>query len=216
MKRKIYALIFVGALLFLAFNSLAEIKNPTKYRVIDTTSERYQLYGIKGMGIGNIIFSSQELPKGEEAGYTDIRDKFIFVDDTSIHCRVYYPGTFESMIEKVESETGYEFITKHALLEVTDHAGGPFPLRATMTFTTPISDIADWDQERFDLLPYEGGPDQDFNMVNLSDDYYKPGITYTVSIWVDLRFKTGVNLLTGETLWVDYVIAYGKFDYIGK
>jgi len=214
--KKILMFLMILSFLLLTINSPAEIKNPSKYRVINTTSKRAKLNGVQGLGVGNIIFSSQEMPKGGEDGYSDIRNTFYFGDDTSIHCRAYYPGTFESMIEKVKSSvSGVKFINKHAVLEVNG-PGENFPLRAKMTSTTPIAEIADWDQERYQLLPYSAGSNQDFNQVNLSEDDYQSGQEYTVSISVYLKFQTGVDKLTGGPIYTDYLIAYGEFKYIKR
>jgi hypothetical protein len=156
------------------------------------------------------------MPKGGEDGYSDIRNTFYFGDDTSIHCRAYYPGTFESMIEKVKTLVPTaEFVNHHAVLEVVG-SGDAFPLRAKMTSATPIADIADWDQERYQLLPYSAGSNQDFNQVNLSEDNYQSGQEYTVTISQYILFQTGVDLLTGEPLYDEYLISYGEFKYIKR
>ena len=202
-------------MLFLAFNSLAEIKNPSKYRVIDKMSQMAQMKGIGGLGVGNIIFSTQELPYLNEAGYTDIRDTFYFGEDTSLHARAYHPGTYESMIEKLKSQVpGAEFIKRFAVLEVFGQV--PYQLYAKMSFGNPLDEFADWDQERYDLLPYKGGNEQHFTAVDLSADIYVSGQEYTVTISSYIQFQTGVNLLTGEGIYTDYLISYGEFKYIKR
>jgi len=202
-------------LLFLAFNSLAEIKNPSKYRVIDKTSQMAQMKGIGGLGVGNIIFSTQELPYLNEAGYTDIRDTFYFGEDTSIYFRMYYPGTIESMVEKLKSQVpGARANEFYGVLKVSSEVSSTD--KTNMSWPMNLDTRGDWDQGSWQLLLYKGGEEQPFNGVDLSADNYVSGQEYTVAISIYIQFQTGVDLLTGEGIYTDYLISYGEFKYIKR
>jgi|GEM_PF-6587321 len=195
------------------------IDSPSKYRKIDTKSKLALEWGIKGVGVGNIIFSSKELPMGEEDKYGDIRDTFYFGKDTSIHCRAYYPGTIRSLIKIVESQVkNAKFVKQWAIMTVTSERKD---IEAKMSFT---EESLDWDTQRFDLLPFVGGDDQDFNDINLSDENILEKGENAVEIKVFLRFQTGTKLVTRvegnevvtreEPVYTDYLIANGEFKYI--
>jgi len=85
-------------------------------------------------------------------------------------------------------------------------------------------DLLGWDTQRFDLLPFAGGDEQDFNAINLSDENILEKGDNVVEIKVFLKFQTGtkwVSKVEGdkvvtreEPVYVDYLIANGKFNYI--
>jgi len=194
---------------------------PSNYRTIDTKSKLALEWGIKGVGVGNIIFSSKELPLKQEDKYGDIRDTFYFGKDASIHCRVYYPGTIGSLIKIVESQVKNAKFVKHwSIMTVISEKKYN---EAKMSSATD-QDLLGWDTQRFDLLPFAGGDEQDFNAINLSDENILEKGDNVVEIKVFLKFQTGtkwVSKVEGdkvvtreEPVYVDYLIANGKFNYI--
>lgn len=198
----------------------------SKYRKIDKTSKDALEWGIKGVGVGNIIFSSHELPKGEEDKYQDVRDTFYYKVDNEIHCRVYYPGTLGSLRKVIESQNpNYKFIKRWSMLWIY---GNKYDRQVKMSFDpSSENEVADWDQQRFDLLPYVGGEDQDFNEIDLSKalDGREPG-TYLVIISVFYKYQTGTKLvktyedgkevIREEPTYKDFMLATGEFKYIKK
>lgn len=202
------------------------LKTVSKYRKINKTSNDALEWGIKNVGVGNVIFSSGELPFGKEETYKDIRDTFYYKVDNSIHCRVYYPGTLKSLVEIVRSQNPKAVFEKRwALLWVL---GDNYERQAKMSFITDLDgEEADVEQQRFDLLPYTGGEDQDFSDLDLSKilDGSKPG-TYSVIVSVFLKFRTGEKEVTRvengalvtrkEPTYTDYMISTGEFKYIVK
>lgn len=201
----------------------------SKYRKIDKSSTTVKEWGIPGAGVGNIICSTKELPKGEEDKYTDVRDKFYYGEDKSIHCRIYYPGTLSSL-EKMalaNLKPGSKLEKRWAVLKVSPAKGLGEIGVARMNFGTVTEEVKDWDTQRIDLLPYVGGEDQDFEQVNLSKilDNHDPG-EYNVSIDFGMKFNTGTKQVTtyengklvtrDEPTYRDYIIATGIFKYIKR
>lgn len=228
MKYLIKYFILLVVLLLSTYILAAELKPvidvPSKYRTIDTKSTVALEWGIKGVGLGNIIFSSKELPFKEEDKYEDIRDTFYFGKDSSIHCRAYYPGTVESLIKIVQSKVkNAEFVEKWAIMTV--EGGGARGAHGESKASFPNDEKSlGWDTQRFDLLPYVGGDDQDFTYINLSDKNSLGKGENRVDIDLYLEFQTGTKLVTRtegdevvtreEPVYSDYLISHGNFKYI--
>jgi hypothetical protein len=210
-------------------NSSPVILNPSKHRKIDHTSSYAKEHEIKGVGVGNVIFSSHELPYKNESAYTDIRDTFTWGKDTSLFARSYYPGTMDSLKKMVKSQLSKAvYIEKWARLEVYPEGDTRNVIRYSKQILDEGADADQWDQQRFNLLPFHGAdsPEQDFRFINLADkaSLGGPG-PKDVYIEVFIRFQTGTKRVTkaqsdgsvvteDEPIFADFLISHGKFKYV--
>jgi hypothetical protein len=212
MKHKIISLFVCGFVIAIAEEAKLVIKNPSSYRTIDKTSDRCKLNGIPDIGIGNVLFSTHELPFRQEKTYTDLRDTFYFGKDTSLYCRAYFPGTLSSLVGIIKSQNpGVDLLEPWAELVLIAPGGDSsvYPRE----WPGPLGDKANWDQRDFNLFSTVGAGNQNFARLDLSTSPAKPG-TCTIAVKLFLKFNIGAVMEFPTTTIKNFLVSYGKFTYI--
>ncbi len=191
------AILLTTALVVTAAN--ATILNPSKYRLASG-------------GIGNVIFSSGDLPIGEDDTYTDIRDTFIHGEDTTINARCYFAKTYGEIWDDIQDlYPGADFISGIHKLSLTREWQGAYEtFSGEIDIEKPTKD--DWDQVKgYAILPSY------FNLIDIAERGAEVQgthkVTYTVSVRIGMEWST---LLNDYGRIEDVVISEGTFDYVVK
>ena len=214
MKFTMLGLIISGFIIAGAQEPKPLIKNPSLYRTIDTTSERSRLEGITGAGVGNIIFSTRDLPLNQEKTYTDLRDTFYVETDTSLFCCAYFPGTLGSLAGIIKSQyPGAKFLELWAELVTTAPEGES--LSYSRQWQGPLADKENWDKLYFRLLPYFGSQKNDFVPLDLSK-YPRAAGTSVITIKLFLKFDIGAVLDFPTPSVKNFLVAWGTFFWVRR
>ncbi|MFH0886539.1 MAG: hypothetical protein V1843_00055 [bacterium] len=193
----------------------------SKYRKIDKTGKTVEKelsgWGIPGIGIGNIIMSSNPLPFKKEGEYQNVNTSFTFDEiKNCFEARAYYAGRVSDIIKYVEAKyPGYTFAKKYQSMFWYP----PDNNQRASTVTAIVDDESmKWDQNRYVMLPV--GEDSDFSSQDLGTIPEFGAGENTIQIHVFLTFKTGTKWVTRdegdsvvtreEPTLKDFLIAYGE------
>ncbi len=99
-KKLIILIIAFCSIVMLTTNAQSyEFSFDSKYRKIHTTGHEAR-DGLPGMGVGNIIFSSSDLPVRDEVNY-DVQESFDVYNLGDWQARAFFPGNMEYVFEKI-------------------------------------------------------------------------------------------------------------------
>lgn len=188
--------VIVGLLLLAGIDALAKaspmltFSTKSTYRKIDKTGKivgpEVWKQALPAIGVGNIIFSTTQMPIGKENEYRNVGINFNTRDIREFVTRAYLPGTLQSIAAYVEStHSGYKIMENVAVLSIKRPDGRSAGDESRYAWKT---EELSWDQSRKDLYPEE-----DFDRKLFSEIFAEssPVGEYTVKISLYLRFTTG-------------------------
>lgn len=199
--------------------------NPnSKYRKIDRTGQTVNAdlwkQATPEIGVGNVIFSSAEMPVNKEELYHDVGTTFNFKNLEVFTCRCYWPGKRKELIAYIEKKyPAYKFCQVRVFMSRIH------PDKGTETdefIQKTDAESLEWDQTRQDFLP-----ENDFEKYPLADleSDVMPKGDYAIRVYVFLRFNTGNSEYRSSwegNAWVtrevpfqtDILICYGEAHVI--
>lgn len=231
MKNKL--IVSLSVVILLVFCSVAVAATLTfnypnsNYRKIDKTGATSPFNEpkliIKGVGIGNVIFSSSPMEKGQESSYANIGTSFTYAQIKDMfQARAYFPARIRDLIAYVgEKYPGYKF--KKDVVEVDFSIYAPSMLggakKGTLENTMSSEEELGRDQLRAFILPMAGG---NFSYTNPERIFSSEKGEFKVTIGYYLTFETpnGKNVTSWDsngnkiTQYVpfthNFLIAYGE------
>jgi len=101
MKKEIYMLVvaFIFAGITCAQAQEYKYEFNSKYRVVHKEGKEAK-DGLPGLGVGNIIFSSEDLIVGDDSKYK-VQERFNVYDLGDFQARAFFPASMEKILEKI-------------------------------------------------------------------------------------------------------------------
>jgi len=102
----------------------------SKYRVIDPSGASidkfYAKFVMPDVGVGITIFSTQPLPRNQDAAYSNVKTQFTAAEilAAGFHARDFLPGRTGDLIKHIETKNaGYKFTRKYTRIEYASPDG---------------------------------------------------------------------------------------------
>ena len=192
--------LLVGSMMAFAVHGFAQkftVDEQSKYRIIDpsgaTIDKYYAKFVMPDIGVGITIFSTQPLPRNQDAAYSNVKTSFSAAEilAAGFHARDFLPGRAGDLIKHIETKNpGYKFTRKYTRIEYTAPDGKYEKMEAEdrLNPTTLL-----WSSRLTDLHPTSDYPN--FPVIQALKS--KPG-KHVITTTTYLVFTTGEFKLVSE------------------
>jgi hypothetical protein len=200
-------------------------KEVSPLRVVDKTGAKCGSYiwglAVPEIGVGNVIYSTNPMPYGKEAEYTNVATSFDVSTAPALYHRVYLPGTVTSMAKAIEAKNpGYKFTRKFEIVALKE-AGASAPRQARTNNKPSAAGMA------MSTMWNQYWPKNDFDNIDVlkSIQVKKGEHTLRLSVFMEFdtgEFKTVTELKDGKMVTEkvpylrDFAVAHGECTLVVK